>query len=64
MNINYPATLIKIRAVLSLSQMEFANYLGISFSAVNRLENDKHEPTIKVKRKNEQLRKENEIEVD
>lgn len=51
MNINYPDTFIKIRAVLSLSQMELANKLGVAFTSVNRWENGHHEPTRMVKDK-------------
>ena len=34
-----------------LTQTEFAEKLGVSFGSVNRWENGKHEPTMKVKRK-------------
>ena len=33
-----------------LSQMEFAEELGVSFATVNRWETGKHDPTIKAKR--------------
>ena len=34
-----------------LTQEEFASYLGVSFSSVNRWERGHYEPTMKVKRK-------------
>ena len=33
------------------TQEEFASYLGVSFSSVNRWERDRYEPTMKIKRK-------------
>ncbi len=46
------AKLIKsLREKLIISQTELAEILEVSFSTVNRWENGKHEPTIKVKRK-------------
>lgn len=53
----------KLRTKLVLSQQEFAELLGVSFTSVNRWENGKHEPTIKIKRKILSLCKEIEIEV-
>lgn len=40
----------QLRKKMQLSQQEFAKELGISFASVNRYENERHEPTIKVKR--------------
>lgn len=51
MNINYPATIIKLRAILNLSQAALAELLGVSFTSVNRWENGKYEPTRLVKEK-------------
>ncbi len=51
MIIDYPATIIKLRAKLDLSQMELASLLGVSFTSVNRWENGKYEPTRLVKEK-------------
>lgn len=64
MNIDYPATLIKIRAVLNLSQMALANMLGVAFTSVNRWENGHHEPTRMVKEKIRLICKENNIEIE
>ena len=35
MNIDYTATLLRIRAELNLSQTELAEMLGVSFTSVN-----------------------------
>ena len=58
-------TLIKtLRDKMVLSQQEFAQLLGVSFTSVNRWENGHYEPTIKVKRKIIELCKENHINVE
>lgn len=36
MKIDYPATIIKLRAILNLSQTALAELLGVSFTSVNR----------------------------
>lgn len=59
----YQKIIKNLRTKLVLSQQEFAELLGVSFTSVNRWENGKHEPTIKIKRKILSLCKENEIEV-
>ena len=41
----------KLRETLLLSQTEMADLLGVSFASVNRWENGKNDPTIKIKRK-------------
>ena len=51
MNIDYPATIIKLRAILNLSQAALAELLGVSFGTVNRWESGKYTPTIKLRRK-------------
>ena len=51
MNIDYPATLLRIRAELNMSQTELAEMLGVSFTSVNRWENDKYQPTKVAKEK-------------
>ena len=51
MNIDYPATIIKLRAILDLSQVALAELLRVSFTSVNRWENGKYEPTRLVKEK-------------
>ena len=59
----YQKIIKNLRTKLVLSQQEFAELLGVSFTSVNRWENGKHEPTIKIKRKILGLCKENDIEV-
>ena len=59
----YQKIIKKLRTKLVLSQQEFAELLGVSFTSVNRWENGKHEPTIKIKRKILSLCNENNIEV-
>ncbi|MCI5746087.1 MAG: helix-turn-helix domain-containing protein [Erysipelotrichaceae bacterium] len=46
-----PSDIKKIRLDLMLTQTEFAEKLGISFASVNRYENGKSIPTLKVQRK-------------
>lgn len=41
----------QLREKMQLSQEELAKELGVSFASVNRYENGRFEPTIKVKRK-------------
>ncbi len=48
---DYSNLIKKLRQKLILTQTELADLLGVSFSSVNRWENGKHEPTIKIKRK-------------
>ena len=60
---DYQKLIKKLREKLVLTQQEFAVLLGVSFTSVNRWENGKHEPTIKIKRKILSLCKENNIEV-
>ena len=64
MKIDYPATIIKIRAKLNLSQMKMADMLGVSFASVNRWENGKYEPTRLVKEKIRLLCEENKITME
>lgn len=61
---DYQRIVKELREKLILSQQEFAELLGVSFASINRWENGKHEPTIKVKRKIVELCKENGIEVN
>lgn len=61
---DYQLIVRELREKLILSQQEFADLLGVSFASINRWENGKHEPTIKVKRKIVELCKENGIEVN
>ncbi len=48
---NYAVAIKELREKMLLSQVEFAQLLGVSFASVNRWENGLHEPTIKIKRK-------------
>lgn len=48
---NWSSSIKELRKKMQLSQDELAKELGISFASVNRYENGKFEPTIKVKRK-------------
>lgn len=61
---DYSILIKKLRTKLILSQEEFAKLLGVSFSTVNRWENAKHEPTIKVKRRIVELCKDNKINIE
>lgn len=58
----YYSKLIKIiRETLFLTQVEFAKLLGVSFETVNRWENGKFKPSMKIKKKLHELCKENNI---
>ena len=48
---NWSSSIKELRKKMQLSQDELAKELCISFASVNRYENGKFEPTIKVKRK-------------
>lgn len=61
---NYKKLVKDLRDKMILSQNEFAELLGISFTTVNRWETGRHEPTIKIKRKLVDLCKENNIDLD
>lgn len=52
---DYAKLIKKYREKQLITQEEFANLLGVSFSTVNRWENGKYEPTMKVKRKLKEL---------
>ena len=60
----YAEAIKKLRSIMLLTQMEFANYLGVSFASINRWETGKFEPTMKIKRKLATLFKEYGIEVE
>ena len=47
----YAQKIKKLRDVLLITQQELAELLGVSIVTVNRWENEKYEPTIKIKRK-------------
>lgn len=46
-----PEQIKALRLKLMLTQVEFAKLLGVAFQSVNRYENGKSVPTMKVKRK-------------
>lgn len=46
-----PEDIKKIRLNLMLTQQEFAELLGVAYETVNRYENGKSNPTLKVQRK-------------
>ena len=60
----YPEKVKKLREVMLISQGELADILKVSVVTVNRWENDKFEPTIKIKRKLQVLFKENNIKTE
>ena len=53
-----PKKIKELRQKMVLSQTEFAKVLGVSFETVNRYENSKSNPTIKVRRRLMHLMKE------
>lgn len=46
----WAAAIKLLREKMLLTQVEFADKIGVSFSSINRWENGVHEPTMKVKR--------------
>ena len=60
----YAEAIKKLRNKMLLTQMEFAEHLGVSFASINRWETGRFEPTMKIKRKLAPLFKEYRIEVD
>ena len=60
----YAEAIKKLRNKMILSQMEFAEYLGVSFASINRWETGRFEPTMKIKRKLAPLFKEHGIVLD
>ena len=60
----YAEAIKKLRNKMLLTQMEFAEYLGVSFASINRWETGKHEPTTKIKRRIVELCKENNIKLE
>ena len=51
-----PEDIKKIRLNLMLTQQEFADLLGVAYETVNRYENGKSNPTLKVQRKLAELK--------
>lgn len=60
---DYKALVKKLRKKMIITQEEMAKLLGLSFASVNRYENGKTIPTMKVKRKIVELCKKNYIEL-
>lgn len=48
---NYAEAIKELRKKLIVSQTELAEILGVSFGSVNRRENGKFSPTVKMKRR-------------
>ena len=61
---DYSKVIKELRSKMTLSQVEFAQLLGVSFASVNRWETGKHEPTIKIKRKMKALMREYDVKAD
>ena len=60
----YAQAIKKLRNKMLLTQMEFAEYLGVSFASINRWETGRFEPTMKIKRKLDPLFKKHGINID
>lgn len=60
---DYKILVKKLREEMLVTQEEMAEILGVSFASVNRYENGKTVPTMKVKRKIVELCKKNKIEL-
>ena len=60
----YAEAIKKLRNKMLLTQMEFAESLGVSFASFNRWETGRFEPTMKIKRKLAPLFEKYEIEVE
>lgn len=60
---NYAKLTKRLREKLILTQTEFAEQLGVSFTTICRWENGTHEPTMKLKRTIVELCKENNIDL-
>lgn len=61
---DYSKVIKELRSKMTLSQVEFAQLLGVSFASVNRWETGKHKPTIKIKRKIKALMREYDVKAD
>ena len=60
----YAQKIKKLREVLLITQQEFADLLGVSIVTVNRWENGKYEPTMKIKRKIVEFCKVNHVDLE
>ena len=61
---DYSKVIKELRSKMTLSQVEFAQLLGVSFASVNTWETGKHEPTIKIKRKIKALMREYDVKAE
>lgn len=61
---NYSDALKKLRNKMLMTQVEFAEMLGVSFATINRWETGKYKPTMKARRKLAPLFKKYNIEVE
>lgn len=52
---DYAKLIKELREKLFMTQDEFAKYIGASFQSVNRWENGKYRPTIKIRKKLNEL---------
>ena len=52
-----PEEIKNIRLKMTMTQTEFAEFLGISFASVNRYENGKYRSTFNVQRKLTEIKK-------
>jgi DNA-binding XRE family transcriptional regulator len=64
LHMTYAEKIKKLREVMLISQGELADILNVSVVTVNRWENDRFEPTIKIKRKLQGLFRENNIKTE
>ena len=60
----YAKSIKKLRSKMLLTQMEFAQFLGVSFASINRWETGRFEPTMKIKRKLAPIFRKYRIEVE
>lgn len=60
----YSEAVKTLRLEMLMTQVEFADMLGVSFAAVNRWETGKYAPTMKMKRKLDPLFQKYNIKVD
>lgn len=60
----YAKAIKKLRSKMLLTQMEFAQLLGVSFASINRWETGRFEPTMRVKRELKKLFDENGIKLE
>lgn len=60
----YAQKIKKLREILLITQQELADLLSVSIVTVNRWENGKYEPTMKIKRRFVEFCKTNNIELE